>query len=109
MDRDQQMFLSLAGTLPGRLSALQCAWLIGCAEHDIPILTAAGLLKPLGRPAANAPKYYALADVEQLRSSPKLLDKGSAVIQAHWKKKRAAAGKNVPPFVNGAETQRRAA
>ena len=88
MDRDQQTFLSLAGILPGRLTSVQAAWILGCAEHDMAILTAAGILKPLGKPAPNAPKFYALADVEEIRSTPKLLDKASAAIQEHWKKKR---------------------
>jgi hypothetical protein len=39
--------------LPCRLKAEKAAALIGCLPHDIPILTRAGLMKPLGFPAAN--------------------------------------------------------
>lgn len=92
MQSKQHEFLSLAGVLPARLSCEQTAWRLNFAEHDIPILTAAGILRPLGRPAPNAPKYYALQDVEELAKNPKLLDKASATIQSHWLKKRQSRG-----------------
>ena len=43
--------------VPGRLDALQAAWFLGFEPHEIPILIAAGLLKPLGHPARNATKF----------------------------------------------------
>ena len=36
--------------LPARIGPQACAKLLGMAEHDIPILVAAGMLHPLGRP-----------------------------------------------------------
>src|SRR5688500_10455843 len=99
MQSKQHEFLSLAGVLPARLTCEQTAWRLNFAEHDIPILTAAGILRPLGRPAPNAPKYYALSDVEELANNPKLLDKATTTIQSHWLRRRNASGnrrKGVP-------------
>jgi hypothetical protein len=45
--------------LPGRLNTTEAAVLLGFQEHDIPVLIAGKLLTPLGRPAPNAPKYFA--------------------------------------------------
>src|SRR5690242_19134149 len=56
MDNDQRSFLSLRH-FPARLSAQQTSWLLGCREHDIPILLAAKVLKPLGDPPDNGVKY----------------------------------------------------
>jgi len=92
MQSKQHEFLSLAGLLPARLSCEQTAWRLNFAEHDIPILTAAGILRPLGRPAPNAPKYYALADVEEIANNPKLLDKATSAIQSHWLRRRHGHG-----------------
>jgi len=101
MQSKQHEFLSLAGVLPARLTCEQTAWRLNFAEHDIPILAAAGILRPLGRPAPNAPKYYALADVEELATNPKLLDKATATIQSHWLKRRQANGQSRNGKVSG--------
>ncbi len=44
--------------LPARLS-VEDAVLLGFASHDITILMREELLKPLGRPAPKAPKWFA--------------------------------------------------
>ena len=49
--------------LPARLSTGETAVLLGFQEHDIAPLIAAKLLAPLGKPAPNAPKYFATVDV----------------------------------------------
>jgi len=63
MKEDQQRFLSLAGQLPVRLTVEQAAWVLNCQPHDVPILVASKLLKPLGNPPANGIKFFATADV----------------------------------------------
>ena len=45
--------------LPGRLNTSEVAIVLGFHEHDIAPLVAAKLLLPLGKPAPNAPKYFA--------------------------------------------------
>ena len=47
--------------LPPRLDATATARLLGIAKHDIQSLMVAGKLKPLGTPAPNAPKWFAMA------------------------------------------------
>lgn len=66
MRDDQQRFLNLLGQLPARLTAEQTAWVLNCQPHDVPVLVAARLLKPLGTPQPNSVKYFAAVDVLEL-------------------------------------------
>ncbi len=99
MNPQREQFLKLA-TAPARLSAEEAAWYLGFSPHEIPILTAKGLLKPLGRPPANGVKYFATAVLTELHKDPKWLARASDVIVEHWRFKNArksAIGKG--PFV----------
>ena len=58
MKDEQCQFLSLLGRAPLRLTAEQTAWVLNCQPHDIPVLVAARLLKPLGNPLANGTKFF---------------------------------------------------
>lgn len=51
---------------PARLKASEAADLLGFHEDDMPILVRQRLIEPLGEPAHNAVKYFALVDVEEL-------------------------------------------
>ena len=73
-------FLNLK-TLPARLTSDQAAWLIGCQPHNIPALTAAKQLKPLGNAPANAVKYFCTAEVLELCQDPNWLARVTTVIQ----------------------------
>ncbi|PYJ44139.1 MAG: hypothetical protein DME80_06970 [Verrucomicrobia bacterium] len=42
---------------------MEAAVLLGFQEHDIAPLIAAKLLAPLGKPALNAPKYFAAVEI----------------------------------------------
>jgi hypothetical protein len=74
---------------PARLDGQHTAELLGFAPHDIPILVAGGLLRPLGRPAPNAPKYFALVDVCELAGDRAWLNKATKVVADHWAAKNA--------------------
>ena len=74
---------------PGRLDVVATAKLLGFAEHDIPILIAAGLLKPLGDPATNAPKWFAGVEVFQLTADRDWLHKSTKAVARHWRQKRS--------------------
>ena len=63
MKEEQHRFLILHGQLPARLTVEQAAWVLNCQTHDIPILVAARLLKPLGNPPPNGVKFFAASDV----------------------------------------------
>ncbi|HOX64126.1 MAG TPA: hypothetical protein PLL56_14800 [Verrucomicrobiota bacterium] len=75
--------------LPARLDASQAAWYLGFEPHEIPMLIAANLLKPLGKPARNCTKYFATETLEQLRRDEKWLARASDAIAAYWRLRNA--------------------
>lgn len=78
--------------LPARLSAQETAWLLRFQLDDIPILVAARLLKPLGRPAKNGPKYFATISVERLSRDLDWLDHATEAIRKYWERKNRRRG-----------------
>jgi hypothetical protein len=76
-----------AARLPARLDSRQVSAILGFQEHDIPVLVSAKLLKPLGKPASNSPKYFARLEIEGLTQDHKWLSIATQVIYDHWKKK----------------------
>src|ERR1700677_3132562 len=89
MREDQFRFLSLLGQLPTRLTVEQAAWVLNCQPHDVPILIASRLLKPLGNPAPNSIKFFATADVLESAKNRAWLMKVTAAINQHWHKMNA--------------------
>jgi hypothetical protein len=89
MREDQQRFMMLLGQLPARLTVEQAAWVLNCPQHDVPILVAARLLKPLGNPLPNSIKFFAAADVLELTKDRSWLVKATMTINQHWQKKNA--------------------
>ncbi len=77
-----------AKNLPARLDVVATAKLLGFAEHDIPVLVAAGKLTPLGDPAPNAPKWFAAVEVIGLATDREWLHKATKEISKHWRSKR---------------------
>jgi hypothetical protein len=75
--------------IPARLDALQTAWFLGFEPHEIPMLVAAGLLKPLGHPARNSTKFFATETLEQFRRDEKWLARASDAIANHWRERNA--------------------
>ncbi len=86
MNSEQQIFLSLT-VAPARLNSKQAAWFLGFQEHDIPVLVARGLMKPLGSPPPNGVKYFALADLEGLKADRRWLSRASDAVHNHWQGK----------------------
>jgi hypothetical protein len=89
MKEEQQQFLRLLGQLPARVTAEQAAWVLNCQPHDVPVLVAAKLLKPLGNPPVNGIKYFATADLLESSKDSHWLVRMSAAIYQHWRKKNA--------------------
>jgi len=89
MRDDQHRFLMLLGRLPARLTAEQVAWVLNCQPHDVPILVASRLLKPLGNPAPNSVKFFATSDVLELAKDRNWLVRATAAINQHWHKQNA--------------------
>ena len=84
----QTEFLSWK-TVPARLDALQAAWFLGFQPHEIPMLIAAGLLKPLGHPTRNSAKFFATETLEQFRRDEKWLARASDAIGSYWRDRNA--------------------
>lgn len=87
MRDEQHRFLSLLGQLPARLTAEQAAWVLNCQAHDIPVLVAARLLKPLGNPQPNSVKYFAAVEVLEHARDRAWLAKATNAVGLHWKRK----------------------
>ena len=92
MNQAKEDFLSLA-TPPARLGLNETAWLLGFNEHDIPVLGAAGLLRPLGRPPASGSKFFATVELQNLRSDTRWLARASDAMVHHWRNKNAGRRK----------------
>lgn len=104
MKQEQQEFLTLR-IVPARLTVQEASWFLGFSQHEIPVLMADGLLKPLGRPPRNGLKYFASAELEERRRDIKWLAKASDAIVAHWQNKNArkSAAQNEPRLTNSQE------
>jgi len=87
MRDDQQRFLTLLGHLPARLTAEQAAWVLNCQPHDIPLLVAAKLLKPLGNPPVYGVKFFATAGLLEQMKDRNWLARVSNAIYQYWQKK----------------------
>jgi hypothetical protein len=82
--------------LPARLSTGEAAVLLGFQEHDIAPLIAAKLLAPLGKPASNAPKYFATVDVLAIAQDRDWLSQATRALARHWHIKNSRK-KAAPP------------
>lgn len=79
---------------PARLDSAQTARLLGCQEHDIPVLVSHELLEPLGKPAPNARKYFAAVDVQEKGEDAAWLNKATRILYQHWRDKNASRTKD---------------
>jgi hypothetical protein len=73
--------------------------LLGFAEHDIPVLIKARLLKPLGSPAQNGIKWFSTAELEALAQDRAWLDRATKAVQSHWRVRNRE--KNLGPVSEG--------
>jgi hypothetical protein len=70
--------------LPARLNVDQVGEVLGFLSHEITVLMNAGLLKPLGRPAANGHKFFCAKEILDLSENREWLDKATRSITRHW-------------------------
>jgi hypothetical protein len=89
MNDEQRQFLSLLGGAPARLTVEQSAWALNCQPHDIPVLVAARLLKPLGNPPPNGSKFFATPEILELSRDRAWLARVTNALQQHWRGKNA--------------------
>jgi len=88
LNNDLKAILNLA-RLPARLNTAQTAACLGFKPHDIPVLTARGFLKPLGRPMPNSDKYYAQSRILERADDEEWLSRATAALGQHWQDKNA--------------------
>jgi hypothetical protein len=82
---DDNAFLN-ARRLQARIGVHATALLLGLADHDVLPLVKAKLLKPLGNPAPNAPKYFATCEILRLANDAQWLDKATRIVSQHWQR-----------------------
>jgi hypothetical protein len=97
MHQEMERFLNLK-TPPARLTAAEAAWLLGFSAHEIPILVAKGLLKPLGHPAHNGQKYFLTSTLEELKREEKWFGKASDAIVEYWRNKNGRKSQPSQPM-----------
>jgi hypothetical protein len=85
MNTQQEQILNLK-TLPARVRVEDAALLLGFSAHEIPILVARGLIKPLGHPPLTGVKFFSSMSLEDLRKDEKWLAKASDCIVEYWRK-----------------------
>jgi hypothetical protein len=101
MSEEQFQFMRAFGQLPARLSSEQAAWVINCQVHDIPVLLAARLLKPLGNPAANAIKFFSAAELLALAKDKAWLVKVTNAVNHHWQRHNAGKKNDLAKGLTG--------
>ena len=88
MNQDLERFLNLRH-LPQRLSVVEAAGVLNLSPHEISILVSKGLLKPLGHPAPNAPKFFLRAAIVDLERDEKWHGKATDTLQQYWRFKNS--------------------
>jgi len=76
-------------SLPARIPSETVAKLLGFEKHDIKVLVSNKLLKPLGKPAPNAPKRFAKIDIFRLTFDTAWLSQATKTITTNWKNKNS--------------------
>jgi len=71
--------------LPARLDVNQAAEVLGFLPHEISMLLKVGLLKPLGKPAANGHKFFSAVEISAFSENRPWLDKATRAVAKHWK------------------------
>src|SRR5438128_625546 len=87
MQDEHHRLLTLLGEPPARLTADEAAVLLHCQPHDLPVLVAARLLKPLGNPAPNSTKYFSTNELRNLTKDRAWLVKMTDALSDFWRKK----------------------
>jgi hypothetical protein len=77
------------GTHPVRFNREQTAAYLGFEPDQITVLIQKGLLKPLGRPAQNAEKFFAKMELEDLKKNKEWLSRTTLAISLYWQHRNA--------------------
>ena len=66
------------------------AWVLSCQPHDLPVLVATKLVKPLGNSPSNSVKFFCALEVLEYAKDRTLLAKLTNALNQHWQDKNAA-------------------
>jgi hypothetical protein len=66
---------------PACVGMEEAAAIFGWTNYYLPLLVRAGHLKPLGRPAQNARKWFATVEIERMSQGPDWLDKAVHIVE----------------------------
>jgi hypothetical protein len=66
---------------PACVGMEEAAAMFGWPHYYMPFLVRAGHLKPLGKPAQNARKWFAAVEIERLSCEPDWLDKAIRIVE----------------------------
>jgi hypothetical protein len=72
------------GQVPARLMAAQVAWVLNHQPHDVSVLLAAKLVKPLGNSQPNSVKFYATLELLEQIKDRTWLAKMTNALNQHW-------------------------
>lgn len=68
---------------PACVGVDEAAKILGWPAYYFPVLMKTGHLKPLGKPAQNSRKWFAVVELERLSQDPAWLDKAVRIIEKH--------------------------
>jgi hypothetical protein len=71
----------LYGNRPACVSMEEAAKMFGWPNYYLPFLVRASHLKPLGKPAQNARKWFATVEIERMSQDPDWLDKAIRIVE----------------------------
>lgn len=90
---ERERFLNMRH-FPARMTIEEVAAFFRMSPHDIPVLVANDLLKPLGDPVQSSVKYFATAVLQELAQNVEWLHQATATLQGHWAMKNARRSGN---------------
>ena len=70
--------------LPARLNTGEAAAVLGFQEHYMTPLMTTKVLVPLGRPAPNAPKYFASVEILTYAQNKEWLSQATKILAKFW-------------------------
>lgn len=91
--------------IPARIPAEEVTKLLGLTPDDVTLLMRYGLLKPLGKPAQNAPKWFSAVEIMMLAGDREWLNEATRKLSEYWRRKHAKEAS--PPIRSQAAASRR--
>ena len=85
---------------PACVGMEEAAGIFGWPNYYLPFLVRAGHLKPLGKPAPNARKWFATVEIERMSGDPVWLDKAIRIVEKQIQEmNRKQRGKEPEPLL----------